>query len=329
MPTSTNRRKIAAIVLGVCLLVLLTALIALNAFNREVSFLNPETTEQTFVFTGLSAVAFLLFVAVLVLLVRNVLKLYADQRSRVLGSRLRTRMLTGAVLVSLVPIAFMFFFSYGLMNRAVDRWFSQPVTEMRDDSNQIAQELSRYTAANARAEAMSIAAAMPESESAQRDESSPSQPDTMQQVLRRHEITLQNGFALIYRDRALIGSFQVPKREGVKAEVRSWLSTADAGIQNASTDEALLAAAQRADDPVLSLDKSDYALGAATTKQGLTVVVGLPMPYGMAAAMRDLGLRAESYWTLASRCLPRRGWRCTCPSRSPSRLRLWQRQWRP
>ena len=89
----------------------------MNAFNREVGFLNPATTEQTFVFTGLSALAFVLFVAVLVLLARNLLKLYADQRSRVLGSRLRTRMLTGAILVSLVPLAFMFFFSYGLMNR--------------------------------------------------------------------------------------------------------------------------------------------------------------------------------------------------------------------
>ena len=52
---------------------------------------------------ALSAVAFLLFVAVFVLLVRNILKLYSDQRNRLLGSRLRTRMLTGAVLVSLVP----------------------------------------------------------------------------------------------------------------------------------------------------------------------------------------------------------------------------------
>ena len=103
-------------------------------------------------------VAFLLFVAVLVLLVRNVLKLYADQRSRVMGTRLRTRMLWGAVLVSLIPLVFMFLFSYGLMNRAVDRWFSQNPDEMRNDSTQLALELAQYTSANARAEAQSIAA---------------------------------------------------------------------------------------------------------------------------------------------------------------------------
>ena len=35
----------------------------------------------------------------------------------------------------------MFAFSYLLMNRAVDRWFSQPVTQMREDANSMALEL--------------------------------------------------------------------------------------------------------------------------------------------------------------------------------------------
>src|SRR6201996_3179151 len=126
MGTSEGKRKI--LVLGASLLVLFAILAALNAFNNGIP--NPATTQQFFVFTGLSILAFLLFVMVLLLLVRNVLKLYANQRSRVMGSRLRTRMLWGAVLVSLIPIVFMLLFSYGLMNRAVERWFSGPVTEM-------------------------------------------------------------------------------------------------------------------------------------------------------------------------------------------------------
>ena len=67
-----------------------------------------------------------------------------------MGTRLRAQMLWGAVLVSLIPVASMYAFSYLLLNRAVDRWFSQPVTEMRDDSNNMALELARYTTANAR-----------------------------------------------------------------------------------------------------------------------------------------------------------------------------------
>src|ERR1700722_3580184 len=160
MGTTANRRKIWIVALGACLLILFVALATLNAFNTQLP--KPATTQQIVIFTGLSIVAFLLFVTVLILLVRNVLKLYADQRSRVMGTRLRTRMLWGAVLVSLIPIASMYAFSYLLLNRAVDRWFSQPVTQMREDSDNMGLELARYTTANARAEADSIAAGLPE-----------------------------------------------------------------------------------------------------------------------------------------------------------------------
>src|ERR1700751_6136202 len=161
MAIPASRRKFWIVALGAALLVLSVPLATLNPFNTQLP--KPATTQQIVVFTGLSIVAFLLFVTVLILLVRNVLKLYADQRSRVMGTRLRTRMLWGAVLVSLIPIASMYAFSYLLLNRAVDRWFSQPVTEMRADSNNMAHELAGSTSANARAEADSIASALPDS----------------------------------------------------------------------------------------------------------------------------------------------------------------------
>src|SRR5579875_2457210 len=152
---STQSRRAWIIALGVCLLLLFLLLGTLNAFNKPV--LDPQSPVETLVFLALSIVAFLLFVGVLVVLVRNFLKLYADQRSRVLGTRLRTRMLWGAIFVSLVPLAFMFAFSYMLMNRAVDRWFSQPVTEMRDDADSMLGAITRYAHANARSEADTLA----------------------------------------------------------------------------------------------------------------------------------------------------------------------------
>jgi two-component system nitrogen regulation sensor histidine kinase NtrY len=341
MGPTANRRKIWIVALGACLLILFVALATLNAFNTQLP--KPASTQQTVIFTGLSIVAFLLFVAVLLLLVRNVLKLYADQRSRVMGTRLRTRMLWGAVLVSLVPIASMFAFSYQLMNRAVDRWFTQPVTDMREDSNNMALELAHYTTANARAEADSIAASLPappavapaghESAAARAASSGRSQlrrsthgsahdlvrpvapsashlnREAIFEVLRQHEITLQNGFAIVYREGRVVASFHLPQRVGATAQVKVWLpdQVAGADTEEASahaptdpTDAAILAAAQRVDQPVFSLGATDYALGATTLKQGETVVVGLPMPFGMAATMTNLRKAADAYWVLYS-----------------------------
>ncbi|GGG77969.1 sensor histidine kinase [Edaphobacter dinghuensis] len=341
MPTNPNRRKLLIIALGVCFLVLLIVLITLNAFNSP-RLPHPVNLEQIFLFTGLSIVVFLLFVIILVLLVRNMLKLYADQRSRVMGSRLRTRMLWGAVLVSFLPIVFMFAFSYLLMNRAVDRWFSQPVTQMRDDSNHMALALAQYSTANARVEADSIASsilaagAAPEQKpviqparrqvrrprrgrgasrlAPHQEADSTTKPTSRQDheaidtILRQHEITLQNGFAIVYHDGRAIASFQMPQRDGATAEVKPWLPESPADEAGAAsgahaprttpTDAAILAAAQRSDAPIFSLGQTDYALAATTIQRGNIVVVGLPMPFGMATTMAHLRKEAAAYWVL-------------------------------
>ena len=318
MATGNVRRKAVSIVLGSVLLLLIAILATLN---NNLKFLNPSTTEEIFVFTGLSAVVFLVFVFVLLLLGRNVLKLYADQRSRVMGSRLRTRMLWGAVLVSLLPMAFMSLFNFVLMNRAVDHWFSKPVTEMRDDSNQMALELSRYTAANARAEADSIAASIgtpPPGAAKGR-----SLHDTeIRPVLSQHEITLQGGFAIVYRDGRALASFHVPAEKGevTEVKVKPWPSgpidedeqghPASGGERTAgdetrkpaatptATEATILAAAQRTDLPLFSIGSTDYALGLAGMKEGGLIVVGLPMPYGLAGTVSRLRADADGYWTL-------------------------------
>ena len=120
MGESKHRRAtIVALASATFLLVLLLS--GLNAFR--LGFLHPGSTVQILLFSGLSVLIFLLFVTVLILLSRNILKLLADERSRVLGSRLRTRMILGALLISFAPALFMFAFSYGLLNRSIDRWF--------------------------------------------------------------------------------------------------------------------------------------------------------------------------------------------------------------
>jgi two-component system, NtrC family, nitrogen regulation sensor histidine kinase NtrY len=305
MDTSASRRKAVIIVLGCVLFVLLAAFTALNAFNLK--FLNPATTGGIVVFAGLSTLTFLIFLAVLVLLARNVLKLYADQRSSVMGTRLRTRMLSGAVLVSLVPLVFMFLFSYDLMNRSVDRWFSQNPNEIRNDSNRLALELAQYTSANARVEAVSIAAALP---SAAGGKGATSEADAIDRVLHQHEITLQSGFAVVYRESHPIAAFDMPQRTGAPAEVKPWLpdqtsadeegdnapphhTPGDDRVVDASRDAAILAAAQRND--FFSQGGVDYALGNAATRQGGVVVVGLPMPGGMSASVTRFQQAVDDY----------------------------------
>jgi two-component system nitrogen regulation sensor histidine kinase NtrY len=311
MPKVSSRRRNVVIALGVCLLLLFLALATLNAFN--LNFLNPASAPQAMVFLTLSVLAFLLFVVVLVLLVRNVLKLYADQRSRVLGTRLRTRMLWGAVLVSIVPLVFMFAFSYLLMNRSVERWFSQPGTQMRDDSNRLVVDITRYIDSNARAEAdsitLGIATAVPAAGSR------PQLVDVYSTELRRHNVTLQGGFAIIYGHGQPVAAINVPQSNGVPAQLKA-VQPAETAIDESPeftpgnsavnmlplpgpATSAILTAAQRNDGSLYSLGGVDYLLATARLKDGGIVVVGQPIPAAISATSTHIRAAADAYWTLS------------------------------
>jgi hypothetical protein len=285
-----RRRTVALLAGGVLLIFVLLG--ALQAFNLSgVSFLNPETAGETLIFTGLTVLVFLLLLLLLVLLLRNILKVYAGQGSSGLGVRLHSRMVLGAVLIALAPAVFMFFFSYGLMNRSLDRWFSPNISELHDDSTRVVLELAQYVTANARVEAESIAAS--------------GAPDTdlpaLEKELASRRITLAGGFAVVYgKDQRLLASFQAPP-ESSPASLISWPAEAEQGQAislHGPLTISLLSAAERSDKPVMSVAGQEYALGMAATPSGKFVVVALPMPQGLSQSAMRIRSGSASYWKL-------------------------------
>ena len=75
-----------------------------------------------------------------------------------LGSKFRSRMVLGALLLSLGPVIFLFLFSYGLLNHSIEKWFSRPAEDVEYRTNVIASLLTEYATTNARDEAERIAA---------------------------------------------------------------------------------------------------------------------------------------------------------------------------
>ncbi len=284
-----RRRLVAWLAGGV--VVFFAVLGALQAFNTSnVSFLNPDTSGETLVFTGLTLVIFLLLIVLLMLLLRNIFKLYAGQASSALGARLRTRMVIGAALIALMPAAFMFLFSFELMNRSIDRWFSPNTSELHDDSRTVVRELVQYVASNARGEAVAV------SQSVAADRSLTAVKD----ALDSRRTTLQGGFLVVYgKDSHFLTSFQAPPASS-SANVIYWL---DEGENTGPPLEGplsavLLAAAQRHDYPLVEVAGRDYALGMAPTEAGQTVVAALPMPQGLSQTTARIRAGVEEYWQL-------------------------------
>ena len=223
----TTSRKKVIILLAIGTLLLFGILLSQSSF--DLPFLNPETSQQRFpllFFAALTILIFLLFVALTFVLARNLLKLFAERRLGVLGSKFRTRLVVGGLLLSFLPVIMMFWFAYGLMNRSLDKWFSRPVEEVREDTAAAASLVSKYAAQNARAEAESIAAA-PETQRAFAGHSFSS----VMNEFRRHETTLQNGFALALEQGNAEASLNAPASWPlIKAKIPVERLTSDAVV---------------------------------------------------------------------------------------------------
>jgi hypothetical protein len=298
-----RRRSVALLAGGLMLiLVLLSAFQAFNTtlpvriwhYSFNVNFLNPETAGETLVSTSLMVLVFLLLLLLLVLLVRNVLKVYAGQGSSGLGARLRSRMVLGAVLIALAPAVMMFLFSFLLMNRSLDRWFSPNTTELRDDSTRVVVELAHYVASNARGEAESMAATgAPDSDL-----------PVLQSVLVSHRITLDNGFVIVYsKDKRVMASFQEPP-ESSPASLIPWLEEGGQGSAiplKGPLPLGLLTASQSSQEPVIQVVGREYALGRSVTPSGKIVVTALPMPQGLSQPAMRIRSGSALYWELFRR----------------------------
>ncbi len=294
---SSRARTVAWLAAGV--FVFLAALQALYSFNTShVAFLTPQSTGDILVFTAMSVIVFLLLLMLLVLLIRNILKLFVDERSRALGSRLRTRLVIGAGLIALAPAVFMFLFSFQLLNRSVDRWFSQPTSELRENSTRVVLELAHYASSNARLEAEAIVA----SGAVDKDVS---QADA---ELKSRRITLEGGFVAVYGSdgqggkQGLLG-YQLPPESSAR-NLLPWLDDSKSEVMplKGPVYRDLLEIAQRTDEPILLVgkgqDRREYAMGIAATPAGRLVVVGLPMPQGLSETAKQIRVGATEYWTL-------------------------------
>jgi hypothetical protein len=259
---------------AVALFVVFAVSISQTAFNLK--FIQPDTNESTFVFATLSALIFLLLLALTYVLLRNVLKLYAERRLGALGSKFRTRMLLGALLLSLLPVIAQFGSAYILLNRSIDKWFSLPVEEVREDTAAVAAMLSRYVAQNSRSEGVAIASQAEVQRAFQTGNFSPVVAE-----FRRHEATLQGGFALALVDNELEASFSVP--------------TAWALLRPQLPIEKTLAGSPTR----FSWQGREYLLSSTPVGSRGLVVVAMPLPPEFNETIRQIEASQQRYLQLA------------------------------
>jgi len=270
--TTAGRKKIIIpVALGLTLL--FGILLALTSFDLP---FKPHTNQQLLLFASLSVLIFVLFVALTFVLARNLLKLFAERRLGVLGSKFRTRLVVASLLLSFLPVIGMFFFAYVLMNRSIDKWFSSPVEEVRRDTALMTSLLTQYAAQNAAAEASSIAA-LPEVERA----FASGNFSAVISEFPRHHTTLQGGFAIAVADDGLEASFDAPASWN---ELRGKLPLSPLDSQTPTR---------------FTWDKTDYILGSAPVGNHGFILVGMPLPSRFSETVAQMEAQQQRYLELA------------------------------
>ena len=264
----------ALIALSICVFVLFTIILAQATFKLTV--FEPDTSEETLIVASVSALIFFLFVALTFVLIRTLLRLYAERKTGVLGSKLRTHMVLGALLLSLGPVIFLFLFSYGLLNRSIEKWFSRPTEDVQYHTNLIASLLTQYAMTNAQDEAQRIAASTAAQKAFQTGNFS-----FILEEFRDSEITLQGGFAFALMDDRAEASFHAP--EGWPLIHRH---LPDAASPTAGKPFDLLGGA--------------YVLGRAHVGDKGQILVAMPLPHNFSGTLHDLENSQQQYQDLAA-----------------------------
>lgn len=115
--------------------------LAWSQASLNLSFIQPGTVQQTVVLVALSLLISIAFFIFALILMRNLLKLYAERRQQQLGSRFKVRMVAAFLGLSLVPVCFLFAFAYGLLNRSIDKWFGAPFDAVRKSAGVVVAQL--------------------------------------------------------------------------------------------------------------------------------------------------------------------------------------------
>jgi PAS domain S-box-containing protein len=124
------RRRFASAAAALSFIVLLALVIWQGSFKIDYS---PSDHSETVVLWAVSTVIFLLTVALAFMLFRALVKVYIDRRRNREGSRIRTKLLAGAFVLTLAPTLFYVLFSVYVLNRHLDAWFVLPAKNMQAD----------------------------------------------------------------------------------------------------------------------------------------------------------------------------------------------------
>ncbi len=141
-PDEMRRRRRERIL--IVIITLVVALLAI-ALNRKI-FLATDfsVSRQVLIFIMIN-INLLLILLLIFLVFRNLVKLLYDRKHKVMGAKLRTRLVIAFISLTLLPTIVLFVFSINFITSSIEFWFKVPVEQALKNSLEIGQKIYQRT----------------------------------------------------------------------------------------------------------------------------------------------------------------------------------------
>ncbi len=138
--TRESRQRLGLVAGGIFLTLLLAAVFTFGSLDITFGPKNWRDALTLYAVSSLITAALLTFTLILT---RTIVRLWAERSKDHPGARFKTKMVVGAMALSLLPILFMFFVSYSLLNRTLGRWFPRPLEIASEQTQLLLNDLGR------------------------------------------------------------------------------------------------------------------------------------------------------------------------------------------
>lgn len=137
-PDEKRRRKRESI-----LIVVIIAVVSILTYveTRVITFGTEFPISNTILMFILININLLLLILLIFLVFRNLVKLLVDRRRKVIGAKLRTRLVGAFVALTLLPASVLFFFAISFITTSTEFWFNVPIEQALENSLRVGRSL--------------------------------------------------------------------------------------------------------------------------------------------------------------------------------------------
>jgi len=127
---SKRRRREGILIIVIILVVALLTFVE----TRTIRFGADIPVSNAILMFTLININLLLLILLIFLVFRNLVKLLYDRRRKVMGAKLRTRLVVAFIVLTIVPTGVLFFFSINFITSSIEFWFNVPVEQALENS---------------------------------------------------------------------------------------------------------------------------------------------------------------------------------------------------